>query len=147
MLWEPPRRIEELQGPLVASLAAWTSGTAYTFTLEARDSADFIGRISIRQTETAGVWDIGFWTHPAHQGQGYMREAADRILEFAFEDLGAEAVGACDAVWNHCSRRVLGKIGMTFVRHLPQGFQKHGVWVAEDCLSVSRAAWLKRRNP
>ncbi len=140
MLWEPPPNLEALHGPLVTSRASWVAGTAYSFTLETLSEA-FLGRISIRQADRAGVWDIGFWTHPTQQGQGYMTEAAARVLEFGFTDLEAEAIGACHALWNRSSRRVLEKIGMRFVRHVPEGFQKNGVWVAEDCLCLSRREW------
>lgn len=146
MLWEPPTTPPELHAPLLASLAAWAAGAAYTFTLETQDGADPIGRISIRRTDRKDVWDIGFWTHPERQGQGYMTKAATRLLEFGFTALGAESIGACHALWNRSSRRVLEKIGMSFVRRVPHGFQKHGLWVAEDCLSVSRTDWLARQS-
>ena len=144
MLWEPPATLEALHGPLVAGLTAWAAGTAYTFTLEAKENADFIGRIGIRKAEEVGAWTMGYWVHPSAQGKGYATEAATRVLEFGFEVLEATVIDACHATWNRSSRRVLEKAGMSFVRHLPRGFQKHGVWVAEDCLSVSRAGWLAR---
>lgn len=146
MLWEPPATLAELSAPLVAGLAAWTAGTAYTFTLETKENAKFVGRIDIRKAQEVGAWTMGYWVHPSAQGKGYATEAANRVLEFGFAVLEADTIGACHALWNRGSRRVLEKIGMSFVRHLPRGFQKHGVWVAEDCLSVSLADWLARQS-
>ncbi len=33
---------------------------------------------------------------------------------------------------NTASRRVLEKIGMTFIRHVPEAYQKNDRWFAED---------------
>ena len=141
MLWEPPETVDELYGPLGRNLAAWCAGTAYTFTVETRELV-FVGRVALRQTTTHRVWNLGFWTHPEQQDRGYTTEAATAVLNFGFTRLGVEHIEACHALWNRQSRRVLEKIGMTFVRHVPKGFQKNGVWVAEDCLEVSRDEWL-----
>lgn len=139
MTWDPPETVEELQAPLERNLAAWRAGTAYTFAIETKQlQPAFVGRIVIRQTEGDRLWNFGFWTHPAQQGKGYMTEAATAVVGFGFTQLGAEHIAACHALWNLKSRRVLEKVGMTFVKHVPQGFQKNGVWVAEDCLGVSR---------
>lgn len=141
MLWEPPETPAELHGPLGRNLAAWRSGAAYTFTVETSELV-FVGRVALRQTTQDEVWNLGFWTHPEQQGKGYMSEAATAVLQFGFTHLGAERAEACHALWNRRSRRVLEKIGMTFAKHVPEGFQKNSVWVAEDCLGVSRSEWL-----
>ena len=67
-----------------------------------------------------------------------MTEAARSVIDFGFERLDAKEISACHATWNQASRRVLQKIGMMFLRHLPQAFEKRGEWVAEDCYSISR---------
>ncbi len=144
MLWEPPETLAELHGPLGRNLAAWRSGTAYTFTVETKAFV-FAGRVALRRT-AQDRWNLGFWTHPEQQGKGYTAEAAAAVLNFGFTQLGAERVEACHALWNLKSRRVLTKLGMTFVRRVPEGFQKNGVWVAEDCLEVSSEAWLNLKN-
>lgn len=155
MLWEPPGTVGELRGPLERSLAAWRAGTVYTFTIETAAEthalgarSEFVGRVSLRKTEAAEedcVWNLGFWTHPERQSQGYMTEAATAVLEFGFGRLHAARITACHAHWNRASRRVLERLGLSFTHHLPQGFKKNGVWVAEDCLSLTRADWASRR--
>lgn len=140
MLWSPPETLEELEGPLETNLAAWRAGTAYTFTVETRAFV-FVGRVALRRIAQGRVWNLGFWTHPEQQGRGYATEAATAVLRFGFTRLGAERVEACHALWNRGSRRVLETLGMTFARHVLEGFQKNGVWVAEDCLGVSRDEW------
>ncbi|MBD0262516.1 MAG: GNAT family N-acetyltransferase [Tolypothrix sp. Co-bin9] len=141
MLWEPPQSIEELNEHFKRSLQAWDSGSAYTFTIESAKNSAFIGRISLTKGETEGVWNLGFWTHPEHQRQGYMTEAAQVIVEFGFTVLGADRIEAYHALWNTGSEKVLKNVGMKFVRYISQGFQKHGKWVDENLLTIEREAW------
>ena len=121
MLWDPPKGMDELREPFNASLRAWDSGQAFSFTIEGIASGDFIGRISIRKQQEDGVWNLGFWTHPKHQGCGFMTEVIGVILAFAFNRLNAIRIEACHAIWNKPSQRVLEKNGMTFVHWHPIG--------------------------
>ncbi|WP_169154756.1 GNAT family N-acetyltransferase [Brasilonema bromeliae] len=142
MLWEAPQSIEELHEPLQRNLQAWDFGLAYTFTITCVYTSTFLGRISIRKhNEVEGVWNLGFWTHPEYQRQGYMTEAARAIVEFGFTVLEAERIEAYHALWNTGSEKVLKRIGMKFVCYIPQGFQKHGKWVEENLLAIERKDW------
>ena len=135
MTWNPPATEGGLLVPFENNMAAWEAGMAYTFTIQTKTGGIPTGRISIR-CKGDGCWNLGFWTHPEHQGRGYMTEAAAAMLEFGFGTLSAGRIEAVHATWNISSRRVLEKIGMSFVRHIPEGFQKNGRWVAEDLHAV-----------
>ena len=65
-----------------------------------------------------------------------MTKSVLALPRFAFDHLGAKEIRAVHAVWNVASRRVLEKAGFEFVAHIPEGFQKHGQWVAEDMLRL-----------
>jgi ribosomal-protein-alanine N-acetyltransferase len=143
MRWSPPATEEELLVPYEKNVSAWEAGTAYTFTIKVKDAAILVGRIAIR-CQGADCWDLGFWTHPDYQGQGYMTEAATAVLEFGFRTLSASKIEAAHATWNIASRRVLLKIGMRFARRVQHGFQKNGKWVAEDVLAITEIEWRKR---
>jgi len=138
MPWEPPETLEELEGPLERGRKGWREGTAYNFAIEGKESGEFYGRISIRKSEGQGMWNIGFWMHPAHQGKGYVTESARAILRLGFETLGARSIEACYAHWNERSGRILRAIGMRQVGYLEQGFQKKGEWVAEYLMQCDR---------
>ncbi|HMB90994.1 MAG TPA: GNAT family N-acetyltransferase, partial [Rhodothermales bacterium] len=136
--------LEELHEPLRRSLEAWQAAKAFTFSIDLRASGTFVGRISIRPADAPRRWNIGFWLHPKHQGNGYMQEAAAAILRFGFETLEAEVIEACYATWNTPSERVLKAIGMTFEKHLPHGFKKREAWVAENLMAINRQSWQRR---
>jgi ribosomal-protein-alanine N-acetyltransferase len=133
---------KELYEPLKRSLDAWESGLEYSFTIECAHTATFIGRISIRKhRQEEHVWNIGFWTHPEQQRQGYMTEVAQKIVEFGFTILEANRIQAYHALWNTGSEKVLKRIGMKFVCYIPQGFQKCGTWVEENLLAIEIKDW------
>ena len=138
MRWDPPETIEELQSPFQKNRSAWLAGTDYNWTIEDRQTRDFLGRVSIRREQAVGEWSIGFWVHPNHQGKGYAREAAAAMVSFGFERLAADRITAAHAIWNHASGKVLVGIGMTFVRVNPKGFMKRGGWVEEHEYEIQR---------
>ena len=144
MLWEPPTSEEELITPYENNVKAWNEDEAYCFTIEAKDSAEFIGRISIRKKEEK-LWDLGFWTHPEQQSKGYMSEAVQAVIDFGFLELGALRILACHALWNKQSEKVLKRNGMTFIKHIPEGFQKNGNWVEENLLGLSLEDWQRNQ--
>jgi [ribosomal protein S5]-alanine N-acetyltransferase len=145
MQWEPPATIEELDRPLRESLLEWAAGKTFCFTISGLAADGLIGRIGIRQTNRADVWNLGFWTHPEHQGQGYMTEAATAILEFGFEQLGATRIEASYALWNKASQRTLEKIGMKLVRYIPHAFQKRGRWIEANKMEITQPEWTNAR--
>lgn len=143
MTWEPPDTPDALYEHLQHELEMWQATKEFSFSIDLRASGTFAGRISIRPTDEPHRWNIGFWLHPKQQGHGYMREAATAILRFGFEKLEAEVIEACHATWNTPSERVLTAIGMTFEKHLPQGFKKRGAWVAENLMAINRQSWQR----
>jgi ribosomal-protein-alanine N-acetyltransferase len=141
MPWDPPASEEDLLPPLQRNLQAWADGIGFSFSIDEIENSCFVGRISIRSTDHANVWNIGFWLHPLKQGRGIMTEAAGAVIDFGFIQLGADAIEACCAVWNDRSRRVLERLGMREVEMLPEGFKKRGEWVKEFRMSVGKDQW------
>lgn len=141
MMWEPPEAEEDLIPFHESNEKAWAEDSAYTFSIEHEQSGDFIGRISIRKQAEPQLWDLGFWTHPRHQEQGYMSEAVGRLLAFGFQQIGAQRIIATCAKWNKASRRVMEKNGMKFIRHTANEYEKNGQWISTDLLAITRSEW------
>jgi [ribosomal protein S5]-alanine N-acetyltransferase len=145
MQWEPPATIEELDEPLRAQILDWEAGKMFGFTIADPDSNNLLGRIGICKTDRVNIWNLGFWTHPEHQGQGYMTEAAKVMIEFGFDRLDATRIEASYALWNKGSQRVLEKVGMQFIRYIPHAFQKNGYWVEANKMEITQQKWLTQR--
>ncbi|MEM6345811.1 MAG: GNAT family N-acetyltransferase [Bacteroidota bacterium] len=143
MPWEPSAQETEYIAPMERSLQAWKAGRGFSFSIDRKEDDTFVGRVSIRETDHELIWNIGFWTHPHHQGNGYMTEAVKRILDFGFTEFKAESIEADYATWNIASERVLHKSGFKFVKHIPEGFKKHGHWVEENQVRIMRSDWKR----
>lgn len=141
MLWDAPKNEAELIRSYEDGVTkAWYERQSYGFTICRKFDNKQLGRIVIK-LESGKVWTIGFWLHPEEQGKGYMTEAVKAILELGFETLDASKIEAYHALWNVKSERVLSRVGMKFVEHIPQGFIKQGEWVEENKLAITKEEW------
>ena len=141
MPWNPPQMKSEIAAWTERNLDAWRSGEEYVFTIRAHADRNFVGRVSIRRERVAGVWSIGFWIHPERWRQGFASEASRAIVHFGFKSLAAKKIVASHALWNVASRRVMEKLGFTYVRENPRAFAKNGCWVAEAEYEIDCDSW------
>lgn len=58
-----------------------------------------------------GSAELGYWIAPDHQGNGFASEAAGRMVDYAFTELGLHRVQARYFEGNEPSRRVMERIG------------------------------------
>ncbi len=110
---------------------------------------ELIGRIDLwavdSERDAAGQWrdQRGFWLDPAFAGRGLMTEAADRVTDFAFRDLGWPRLILSNAAPNIGSGRIKQKQGARLIARETKAFVsgdfEREVWLleAED--------WLGRR--
>ena len=68
-----------------------------------------IGACGIMTQESAP--ELGYWLGVEHWGKGYATEALHAVIDYAFTDLGHDALQAGARVTNPASRRVLEKCG------------------------------------
>ncbi|MBX7218594.1 MAG: GNAT family N-acetyltransferase [Blastocatellia bacterium] len=81
-------------------------------------TGDHIGCCGLRPYRTDElVYELGFHLRKAHWGQGYAQEAAQIVISYAFEALGAAALFAGHNPANGSSRRLLEKLGFTYTHH------------------------------
>lgn len=84
--------------------------------------------------------EIGFITHPAHQGRGFATEAAGALLELAFDTFGLHRVSGRLEARNVASARVLEKLGMRREAHLVENELVKGEWQSELVYAKLRAS-------
>ena len=75
----------------------------------------------------------GFWLAKQHWGKGYMTEAVNPVIEYAFTQLGFEKLIFANAVGNDRSRRVKEKTGAKYIENRPAKFvnpeyKEHEIW-------------------
>ncbi|HVZ50750.1 MAG TPA: GNAT family N-acetyltransferase [Pseudolabrys sp.] len=88
--------------------AANKPGGEAVFLITLRDET-IIGACGIVNQEQPG--ELGYWLGVPYWGKGFATEALHAVIDYAFTDLGHDALQAGARVTNPASRRVLEKCG------------------------------------
>ena len=90
--------------------------------------------------------ELGFIVHPDHQGQRYATEAAEAMLELAFETYDLHRVAGSVEPRNMASVRVLERLGMRKEAHLIENEWVKGEWSSEAIYAILAREWRERRG-
>jgi RimJ/RimL family protein N-acetyltransferase len=78
-------------------------------------SGELVGDLALHLVnESQSVFEVGFTIASRHQGQGFAREAASRLMSFLFSEIGAEKIVANTDRRNTASIRLLVSLGFKF---------------------------------
>lgn len=102
---------EALAAEWIASHGGERDRGEYSFCLERNGTV--IGAMGLTGSG-AGAYELGYWIGEPWWRQGHATEAAGRLLRFAFDDLGAQAVTAGHLLDNPASGRMLEKCGFAY---------------------------------
>jgi ribosomal-protein-alanine N-acetyltransferase len=99
------RRVDRL-------LKDWQTDQCYAFLIFLKNG-DLIGGMNINNvTRGAGQFaSLGYWLDEQEQGKGYMREAGQAVLRFAFETLFLQRMNAACLTHNTKSQNLLKSLG------------------------------------
>jgi RimJ/RimL family protein N-acetyltransferase len=111
MIWRPHRDIDETIAFLDRCQRAWQDGTAFPWTLWAKDDGRLAGMIEARLHGTSV--DIGYVLRRSLWRRGLMTEAVRFVVAWALARPDVYRVWATCDVDNVASARLLESIGMT----------------------------------
>ncbi|MBA3726118.1 MAG: GNAT family N-acetyltransferase [Armatimonadetes bacterium] len=120
--------------------AATSPERGYAITLRGDDRP--IGGCGINPTPAHRRAEIGYILHPEHWGMGLATEAAARLIQHGFEDLGLNRIYARADTRNPASRRVMEKAGMTCEGTLREDLVVRNVPRSFFICSILRSEWL-----
>lgn len=129
----------------LARKTAWTSlasdGARLVLAVEERATGRVVGELHLSLPDPAvDTGEIGFVLHPDRHGQGLAREAVERLLQLAVEELGlTRLVGVCE-VANTASAGLMRRLGMRRVQERADGDRRLEVW-------ATTAQELRARTP
>ncbi|MGE0610787.1 MAG: GNAT family N-acetyltransferase [Hyphomicrobiales bacterium] len=93
-----------------------------------------------------GETEIGYWLGETHWGKGYATEAAQRVTDHAFQDLGQDRLHAHCLAGNARSRRVLQKCGFQYTgAGMTRIVSRRGPVPSEDFV-LERNVWVALKN-
>ena len=117
----------------------------YRFAITVRPDDTVRGLVGMaRNIEMTRDWEIGWMVHPDAWGKGYASEAARRVIDLAFDQLGAHRVIAFCDVENLASERVMQKLGMWREAIMRQTRLLRGEWRDELLYAILESEWAGR---
>jgi len=120
------------------------SGDHYAFAMITKDEGTLIGNMSMGVARKHNRAELAYWVGVPYWGRGYATEAAGRIVQFGFDELGLNRIHAAAMTNNPASSKVMVKIGMK-----PEGVYRQHVlkWGRYEDLALYgmvRSEYLER---
>lgn len=146
-LWPPLQSLEESQTDIAETMEGYARGTEMSWALENKANGKMIGRFGLGPfSRMNNRIEIGYAMNRSYWGQGLATEAARRLVQFAFEQLGVNRVQAIVLPENSGSIRVLEKSGMQR-EGLLRGYQLvQGEYLDVLIYAVLRSDWEQQNR-
>lgn len=89
----------------------------YTWSIFLKNTDTVIGQITCqpKDNEPENVRDVGWFIDPNYQRQGYATEAANRVLDFMFNEVEITDIKTSAAEINPGSWKIMEKLGFRFI--------------------------------
>jgi len=100
-----------------------------------------IGACGVGAFEESGECHLGYWIGEPHWGRGYATEAAQTIVDFAFEVTNLNMITCACRVTNPASRRVIEKCGFQYRDMMMFHSVGAGGRVAAQRYALDRSTW------
>ena len=81
-----------------------------------KETDKFLGWCGIWRLQETNELEVGYAIEKAYWGKGFATEAAEKFIEYAFENIKPDKIVAVAEPKNLASRRVMEKLGMKFVK-------------------------------
>ena len=101
----------------------WAADSEYVWALRSPDG--FAGVVALHKI-AHGASELGFWAAPSARGRGYMTEACQAVLDFAFGPMRLERITWRAVVGNSASAAIAQKLGFRFEGTQRKGLPHHG---------------------
>ena len=98
-----------------------------------KEDNEAMGACGLYERPGLPMIDIGFAYLPGFEGKGYGYEAASCLLQAAKEDFGLQKICAITAKENAASHKLLGKLGLQFVKNIfVEGFKEEIMYYEKE---------------
>ena len=146
--WEPAWAADHLTRKSFTNRVYWaqrsiTNGSAVPLFLIDRQSEGLVGAITLDNIRRGPAQSatLGYWVGQSHARQGYMREAIEAVVHYAFAQMDLSRIEAACLPENTPSRGVLEKSGFKYEGVAQSYLQINGRWrthVLYACLRSDR---------
>lgn len=139
LLWSPHPTKSYTEDYLRCIRARYRIGEFYDWAVVEKDSGHMIGTCGFTRFDPPhNSAEIGYVLNPEYHGYGYATEAARRVIEYGFDELGLHRIEARFMKGNDASFHVMDKLGMTF-----EGYRRDGMLVKGKYRTIGTSSILK----
>jgi ribosomal-protein-alanine N-acetyltransferase len=126
----------------------WRTGTGAAFFIFQRDDGRLVGGVTLANIRrgVAQTGSLGYWVGAQYARQGFMTEALDLVLTYAFETIGLHRVEAACLPDNAASQALLRKLGFSREGYARQYLRINGSWRDHVLYGLLRADHRARRG-
>ncbi len=111
--WPVPFTVGMATERIATMRLACTEGRSLPCAIERRRDGVLLGTLTVARREASDRRAmLGYWLGEAHQGHGYMREAAPAIVRLAFRMFDLDSIEAAAQPGNAASFAILRRCGM-----------------------------------
>jgi len=115
LLWECHSSEKYTRAYLNSVQRFYRKGCFFDWALIYKETGRMIGTCGFASLDEKNrCGEVGYVVNPAYRGCGIAAEAASRVIEYGFDELGLVRIQARFIAENTASRRVMEKCGMTF---------------------------------
>lgn len=139
LLWSPHPTKGYTEDYLRCIRARYRIGEFYDWAVVEKASGRMIGTCGFTRFDPPhNSAEIGYVLSPEYHGSGYATEAARRVIEYGFDELGLHRIEARFMKGNDASLHVMDKLGMTF-----EGYRRDGMLVKGKYRTIGTSSILK----
>lgn len=113
------------------------------FAVDLKETNTLIGSIGIQLEIGHSRGELGFWMGLPYWGQGYCTEAGQAVLQYGFNDLMLNRIGASQFSSNPASGRVLQKLGMNHEGTQRQFYFRFGKYEDAEVYGLLREEYVE----
>ena len=140
LLWSPHPTKRYTEDYLRYIESRYALGDFYDWAVVERESGRMIGTCGFTRFDFPhNSAEIGYVLSPEYHGRGYATEAAERVIEYGFLELGLHRIEAKFMDGNDASLHVMEKLGMTF-----EGYRRDGMLVKNKYRTIGICSILSR---
>lgn len=133
--WEPAWSPDHLGVTAFRRRVAWArqeigAGRAYPFLIFRAQGAELVGGATLEHVRRGAAMSaaLGYWLGERHVGQGFMTEALQALIAYAFDDLDLSRLEAACLPENVRSQALLARCGFHYEGAARRYLQIDGVW-------------------
>lgn len=116
------------------------------FAIALSTSNELIGSIGLTIDTDSRAADLGYWVGVPYWNRGYATEAAERLVEYGFDDLCLNRIAARHFSRNAASGRVMQKIGMIHEGTAREAALKGDRFEDLELYAILHSDWLAQRS-